>query len=76
MKLGADEIAAEAFGEHERKDGLPVLSKLVVRYRLRIPAAARAIVDQALARHVEKCPTAAWMKFVLPIEWSAAIEEV
>ena len=75
VKLPNDAIAADAEGLHEVREGMPVLTEIVVRYRLRIPAGTRETVDRALARHQEKCPTAATLRNAVAIRWTAEIEE-
>jgi organic hydroperoxide reductase OsmC/OhrA len=75
VKLPADAIEAEAEGINEVRDGLPVLAEIRVRYWLRIPAGTRETVDRALARHQEKCPTAASLAPAVRISWTADIEE-
>jgi len=47
-----------------------------IRYRLRIPKGTREVVDRALARHQEKCPTAASLRGAVAVSWSAEIDEV
>lgn len=76
VKLEGDAIRAEVEGVNELRDGLVVLTEVRLRYVLRIPKSARETVDRALARHQEKCPTAAWMAPVVRVSWSAEIEEV
>ena len=76
VRLDPDGISAEVIGSHEVRDGLPVLREIRIRYRLRVPAAARETVDRALAKHQEKCPTAASLKGAIEVSWSAEIEEV
>jgi len=56
--------------------GLPVLAEVRVRYRLRIPAGSRETVDRALARHQDKCPTAASFQGAIAVSWTAEIEEL
>jgi len=75
VKLPPDAIAADVEGINEVRDGLPVLTAIHVHYRLRIPAGTREIVDRALARHQEKCPTAASLATAVAIHWTADIEE-
>lgn len=75
VKLPNNAIAADAEGLHEVRDGMPVLTEILVHYRLRIPAGTRETVDRALARHQEKCPTAATLKHAVAIRWTAEIEE-
>jgi len=74
--LSPADMTAEVEGFHEMVDGLPVLTRILVRYHLRIPASAREKVDRALARHASKCPTAASLAGSVSVEWEAAIEEV
>ena len=45
VSLGPDAIKATVRGVNEIRDGLPVLTRIEVHYRLRIPAASREIVE-------------------------------
>ncbi len=76
ISLEPDAIKAEVTGINEMRDGLPVLTRIDVHYELRIPADAREAVERALARHQDKCPTAATLKGAVEIAWTADIEEV
>lgn len=76
VKLEGDAIGADVEGVNENRDGIPVLTEVRVRYRLRIPAGTRETVDRALARHQDKCPTANSLKGAVRVSWSAEIEEV
>jgi hypothetical protein len=76
VKLEGDAIRATVEGVNEVRDGLVVLTEVRLRYFLRIPKSAREVVDRALARHQDRCPTAAWMRPVVRVSWSAEIEEV
>jgi len=75
VKLSGDQISADVVGENEVRDGLPVLTRIVVNYRLRIPAGTRETVDRLLAKHQEKCPTAATLKGAVEVTWTADISE-
>lgn len=75
VKLAPGALWAEADGVHELREGLPVLSKVLVRYRLRIPAGSREAAERALAKHQDRCPTAATLKGAVEVAWSAEIEE-
>ena len=75
VKLAPGAFHAEAEGINEVRDGLPVLAEVRIRYRLRIPAGTREAVDRALARHQERCPTAASLRGAVAVSWSAEIEE-
>jgi uncharacterized OsmC-like protein len=52
------------------------VTRIHVRYALEIPSGSRETVDRALARHVEKCPTAATLRGAVEITWEADIQEV
>lgn len=75
IRLGPEGIRAEAEGINEVVDGLPVLTEIRVRYRLRIPGGTREKVERALERHQSKCPTAASLRGAVEIKWEAEIEE-
>lgn len=75
VKLAPDEIVASVEGVNEVVDGVPLLTELHVRYRLRIPPGTRETVERALARHQSKCPSAQSFKDSVRIRWSADIEE-
>lgn len=75
ISLAPQDIVADVEGTNELVDGLPVLTRIVVRYRLTVPAAARDKVDRALERHASKCPTAASLARAVDVEWEAEIVE-
>ncbi len=56
-------------------DRIPVLTAIRVRYELRIPTGTRDVVERALERHVDKCPTAQSLKGAVEIRWTADITE-
>lgn len=76
VPLGPGDVTATAEGDNVLRDGLPLLAAIRVRYRLRVPKASREAVDRALARHQDKCPTAATLKPAVAVTWTAEIEEV
>ena len=75
VKLAGEAILAEVEGVNEDRDGIPVLTAIHVRYRLRIPQDTRETVDRALARHQARCPTAKSLEGAVAVSWSAEIEE-
>jgi organic hydroperoxide reductase OsmC/OhrA len=74
--LEQDALRAELEGVNELVDGLPLLREIKVHYHIRVPAEARERLDRALARHLEKCPTAASLRGAVHVSWTATIEEV
>ena len=75
VKLSGDAIRADVVGENEMREGLPVLSRIVVHYKLRIPAGTRETVERLLAKHQEKCPTAATLQNSVQVSWTADVAE-
>jgi organic hydroperoxide reductase OsmC/OhrA len=76
VKLEEGALVADVEGLNTLRDGLPVLTAVRIRYRLRVPAGAREVVERALARHQEKCPTAASLRGAVEVSWTAEIEEI
>jgi organic hydroperoxide reductase OsmC/OhrA len=75
VRLAGDAIRCEVEGVNVVSDGLPVLREVRVHYRLRIPAGRREVVDRALARHRDKCPTAASLRGAVEVSWTAEVTE-
>jgi uncharacterized OsmC-like protein len=75
ITLPAGDIAAAAEGVNELVNGIVRLTEIRIAYRLRIPPGSREPVERALARHQEKCPTAASLAPAVRITWTADIEE-
>ena len=73
--LANDDITAEVEGINEIRDRVPVLTRILVRYALRIPAGSREVVDRALERHGSRCPTAASLAGAVTVEWEADVSE-
>jgi organic hydroperoxide reductase OsmC/OhrA len=76
VKLEEGALVADVEGVNTLRDGLPVLAAVKIRYRLRIPSGTREVVERALSRHQEKCPTAASLKGAVEVSWTAEIEEI
>lgn len=76
VKLEGDAIRCSAEGVNTVRAGLPVLAEVRVHYALRIPPGTRETVERALAKHQDKCPTAATFQGAVAVSWTAEIEEV
>ncbi len=75
ITLPAEAISVTATGHNEVKDRIPVLTRIELRYTLRIPQGSRETVDRALATHQAKCPTAVSLAAAVQISWTADITE-
>jgi uncharacterized OsmC-like protein len=76
IQLHLDDITADVSGVNELRDGMITLTRIDVAYTLRIPAGSRDIVDRALERHRDRCPTARSLAGAVAVQWSADITEV
>ena len=75
VKLSGDAITAEVRGENQVRDGVPVLARITVNYKLQIPAGTRETVERLLAKHQDKCPTAQSLRGAVEVGWTADIIE-
>ena len=75
VRLPSEHIRSGAKGVNEMRDRIPILTLIHVHYTMQIPEGTRETVDKALARHVDKCPTAQTLKGAVEITWTADIEE-
>lgn len=75
IRLAPDDITAQAEGTNELVDGIVMLTRIDVRYALRIPPGSREKVDRALARHRDRCPTARSLAGTIEVDWTAEIVE-
>jgi uncharacterized OsmC-like protein len=75
VSLAGSDISAEVTGYNEVREGLPVLVRVHVAYSLKIPPGTRETVDRLLAKHADKCPTAASLKGAVEVTWEASIDE-
>jgi uncharacterized OsmC-like protein len=75
VRLPSDHIRSYAEGINEMRDRMPVLTGIQVSYTIQIPEGTRETVDKALARHVDKCPTAQSLKDSVEFSWTAEILE-
>jgi uncharacterized OsmC-like protein len=75
VRLDSGAMTATVKGFNEIVDRLPVLTRIEIEYRLRIPEGTRDVVDWALELHQSKCPTAATLRGAVDVTWTAEVEE-
>jgi len=76
IRVPDGDLSCSAEGTNEIVDRIIVLTRIDVRYTIRLPAGAdREAVDRALASHVAKCPTAQSIKDSVEIAWTADLVE-
>ena len=67
-----DKIQADVEGDIEAVDNVLKITRIRVRYRLRIPAGTR---ERAVATHATKCPAANSVRGCIDIDITADITE-
>ncbi len=75
VRLDPEAMIAAVTGFNEIVDRTPVLTRIEIEYRMRIPEGTRDVVDWALELHQSKCPTAATLRGAVEVSWTAEIEE-
>jgi len=70
-----DKLWTEVEGDIEDVDRVIRITRLRVKYHLKIPPGKRAEADRSIEVHERKCPAAVTLRGALAIEYSAEIEE-
>ena len=68
-------IQANVEGDLEAVDNVLRITRIRVRYRLRIPAGAREKAERAVATHATKCPAANSVRGCIDLDITADITE-
>ena len=68
-------IQADVEGDIEAVDNVLRITRIRVRYRLRIPAGMREKAERAVATHAAKCPAANSIRGCIDLDIKADITE-
>lgn len=68
-------IQSDVEGDIEAVDKVLRITRIRVRYRLRIPAGMREKAERAVATHAEKCPAANSVRGCIDLDIKADITE-
>ncbi len=68
-------VKATVEGDIEAVDRVLRITRIRVRYDVRIPAGKREAAERAIATHEQKCPAATSVRGCIPIEINAEITE-
>ncbi|MFQ5675545.1 MAG: OsmC family protein [bacterium] len=71
-----DKLHSEVEGDIENVNGTMVISKIRVKYFIKIPKGKREATERSLSLHQDKCPAASSVKDSIAISWTAEIEEI
>jgi organic hydroperoxide reductase OsmC/OhrA len=71
----ADRLQTEAEGTIEQVDGRPLITRIKVRYRLRVPRGKRDEALRAIEVHEKGCPASQSVQRGIKIEWAGDVTE-
>lgn len=74
MDAGGGRLWAEARGEVGVDDGVLVVRRIDVTYRLRAPAEQRPVIERVLAMHADRCPVARTLRGCVEITTRLELE--
>ncbi len=70
-----DKLVAAVEGTIENVDGRPHITKIKVRYSLKIPKGKKAEAERAIAVHDSRCPASQSVQRGITVEWEGDITE-
>lgn len=70
-----DRLSSEAEGFIENVDGKPLITRIKVHYRVRVPRGKRDDAVRAIDVHEKGCPASQSVQRGIKIEWDGEIEE-
>ena len=70
-----DKLMSEVEGTIENVDGHPLITKIRVHYRVKVPKGKRADAERAIEVHEKGCPASQSVQRGIAVEWSGTIEE-
>ncbi len=70
-----DKLVADVEGTIENVEGRPLITKIKVKYTLKIPKGKRAEAERAIAIHDSRCPASQSVQRGIKVEWEGNIIE-
>jgi organic hydroperoxide reductase OsmC/OhrA len=70
-----NKVTAQVEGDVEAVDRVLRISRMRVRYAIRVPRGMREAAERAVATHEQKCPAATSVRGCIPIAIAADIAE-
>ena len=72
----AENLRAEVEGDIEDVDGVLRITRIRLRYHVRIPTGKREAVERALEVYADSCPAYQSVKGCIDVSWDAEVTEV
>jgi uncharacterized OsmC-like protein len=70
-----DKLSAEVEGFIENVDGKPLITRIKVRYKVKVPRGKRDETLRAIEVHEKGCPASQSVQRGIRIEWDGEVEE-
>ena len=70
-----DKLWSEVEGIIEKVDGHPLITKIIVRYHVKVPRGKQADAQRAIEVHEKGCPASQSVRRGIAIEYSGTVEE-
>ncbi len=68
-------LETQVEGEIEEGEKSLLITRIKIRYKIKIPKGKRAEAERALAHHKERCPVSQSVERGITVEWDAEISE-
>jgi len=63
-------------GDIEDVEGVLKITKIRIRYQMKLPAEGREKAERALAVYADKCPAYQTVRNCIQVSWTAQMEEI
>ena len=73
--MSAENLRADVEGDIEDVDGVLRITRIRVRYRVRVPSGKREEVERALEVYADRCPAYQSVKGCIDVSWDADLTE-
>ncbi len=70
-----DRLSSEVEGIIENVDGKPLITRIVVHYKVKVPHGKREDALRAIEVHEKGCPASQSVQRGIAIEWDGTVEE-
>lgn len=70
-----DRLSSEVEGFIENVDGKPLITKIKVHYKVKVPRGKRDEAQRAIDVHEKGCPASQSVQRGIAIEWDGEVEE-
>lgn len=70
-----DKLSAEVEGHIENIQGKPLITRIFVKYHLKVPSGKKAEAQRAIDHHEKNCPASQSVRRGIAVDWKGEIQE-